>query len=96
MTSMEVPMTLETFRSYVMPVLLGRLQEGEDKVVTGLKGAGLSLPIVANSLVAYHIDKDDIQTAARVGELLFFIHVFVILSTSAHTWSLLVLLSETE
>ncbi|KAK4325255.1 hypothetical protein Pmani_004154 [Petrolisthes manimaculis] len=66
MTSMEVPMTLETFRLYVMPALLGRLQEGEDKVVTGLKGAGLSLPIVASSLVAYHLDNNDLQTAARV------------------------------
>lgn len=71
-------MTLETFRSYVMPVLLGRLQEGEDKVVTGLKGAGLSLPLVVNSLVAYHIDNNDIQTAAAAGELLlFFIQIFV-------------------
>lgn len=66
MVTLEAPLTLETFKHYVIPAVID--QGDEDAIIAKLKDAGMSLPSIINSCIAYHLENNDVLSAAKLGK----------------------------
>lgn len=69
MISLEVPLTLETFKDYVIPGAIDK-EIDHEALISALKDCGMSVPAVINSCIAYHLDSSDIVAAADLREYL--------------------------
>lgn len=69
MISLEVPLTLETFKDYVIPGTIDK-EVDHEALISALKDCGMSVPAIINSCVAYHLDSGDIVAAADLCEYL--------------------------
>lgn len=63
MISLEVPLTLETFKDYVIPGTIDK-EVDHEALISTLKDCGMSVPAIINSCVAYHLDSGDVVAAA--------------------------------
>ncbi|XP_042205243.1 leucine-rich PPR motif-containing protein, mitochondrial-like isoform X2 [Homarus americanus] len=64
MVTLEVPLTLETFKIYVIPAALG--QDDMDAMIGSLKDAGMSLSSVINGCIAYFLSNGDVVAASNL------------------------------
>ncbi|XP_071514137.1 leucine-rich PPR motif-containing protein, mitochondrial isoform X2 [Panulirus ornatus] len=64
MVALETPLTIETFKQYVIPAVID--QSDEDVIIAQLKDAGMSVPSIVNRLVAYHLENGDVLAASKI------------------------------
>lgn len=69
MISLEVPLTLETFKDYVIPGIVEK-QIDHEALISALKDCGMSVPAIINSCIAYHLERGDVVIAADLCECL--------------------------
>ncbi|CAL4063698.1 unnamed protein product, partial [Meganyctiphanes norvegica] len=66
MQKMDIPIDLECMTQYICPMLLSNKNGGqtEEVVIYTLKQMGFTVPFIINGLVAYHINENDVASAA--------------------------------
>lgn len=65
MLALEVPVSLETCREYIMPSLLEK-DKDEEPVILKLKESGMTVSSIINGSVAYYLGDNDIVSAAHL------------------------------
>ncbi|XP_068242472.1 LOW QUALITY PROTEIN: leucine-rich PPR motif-containing protein, mitochondrial-like [Palaemon carinicauda] len=65
MIALEVPVSLDTCRQYIMPSLLEK-DKDEEPVILQLKENGMSMPSIINGCISYYMEENDIVSAAHL------------------------------
>lgn len=65
MLAMEIPLTLETCKDYIMPALLDKGQD-EEPVIVALKECGMHVPAIINGSIGHYINENDLVAAAQL------------------------------
>ena len=68
MLALNIPVTQETLRNYVIPGLASQNQLDTDGTISGLKEAGVPVPLIVSGMVAFLLDTRDAVEAARLCE----------------------------